>query len=366
MTDPRILLLSVERSTERRERSVTQLRTDDLDFEIVDAVDGALSLPLPRTGEWGPKLKNTEAACYYTHCRAFQRIVDYNWEHAILLEDDFRILHPHQLSGILSSLPSDCDCLFLHHDRWRNPPEPRETVENSRFVKLKDTFHCTTGQAISRRLAEHIIAHRRVCDRPVDHLLSDLAQSEQPKFNFYELTEPIIGLCGWPSLIHSSPTPPIMNEADVPQLYELLRPHIDKHFEAMWYQHRIIGNKDRINIHGSSYVNDALLNVHSGSITIDEQTFFGNEVALHAGTHNPDVRLQARREFPSEGCDIVIGKGVWIASRAMVLGPCRIGDHAVIAAGAVVTGDVPPGTLYGGIPARFIRKLTFDEDTETV
>jgi acetyltransferase-like isoleucine patch superfamily enzyme len=51
-----------------------------------------------------------------------------------------------------------------------------------------------------------------------------------------------------------------------------------------------------------------------------------------------------------------IGNHVWIGARAMVLKGVSIGDGAVIAAGAIVTRDVPPGALAAGVPARVIKK----------
>jgi len=43
---------------------------------------------------------------------------------------------------------------------------------------------------------------------------------------------------------------------------------------------------------------------------------------------------------PKTGRDVVIGRGAWVSSNALVLGPCRIGEHAVVAAASVVTADV--------------------------
>jgi acetyltransferase-like isoleucine patch superfamily enzyme len=42
----------------------------------------------------------------------------------------------------------------------------------------------------------------------------------------------------------------------------------------------------------------------------------------------------------------------------LVLGPCRIGEHAVVAAGSVVRADVPPYTVVGGVPARVLSTIT--------
>ena len=54
--------------------------------------------------------------------------------------------------------------------------------------------------------------------------------------------------------------------------------------------------------------------------------------------------------------DIVIGSDVWIGYEAVILSGVRIGDGAIVAARAVVTRDVPPYTIVGGVPARPIRR----------
>lgn len=58
--------------------------------------------------------------------------------------------------------------------------------------------------------------------------------------------------------------------------------------------------------------------------------------------------------------EVIIGNDVWIGNRAMIMGGVNIGDGAVVAAGAVVTKDVPPYAIVGGIPARII-KYRFDD-----
>ena len=62
--------------------------------------------------------------------------------------------------------------------------------------------------------------------------------------------------------------------------------------------------------------------------------------------------------------DIVIGNDVWIGYDAVILSGVTIGDGAIIGTRAVVTKDVPPYTIVGGVPARQIRKR-FDEETVT-
>jgi virginiamycin A acetyltransferase len=60
--------------------------------------------------------------------------------------------------------------------------------------------------------------------------------------------------------------------------------------------------------------------------------------------------------------DIVIGNDVWIGYEAVILSGVHIGDGAIIATRAVVTKDVPPYTIVGGIPAKAIKKR-FDDAT---
>jgi len=59
-------------------------------------------------------------------------------------------------------------------------------------------------------------------------------------------------------------------------------------------------------------------------------------------------------EVPSSGYDIYIGRGTWIASGAIITGGVKIGDNAIIAAGTVVTRDIPDYAIVAGIPARII------------
>jgi acetyltransferase-like isoleucine patch superfamily enzyme len=56
-----------------------------------------------------------------------------------------------------------------------------------------------------------------------------------------------------------------------------------------------------------------------------------------------------------------IGRGCWIGTGAKVLGPVTIGDNAIVAAGAIVTSDVPSGAIVAGVPARFLRSRELPE-----
>jgi acetyltransferase-like isoleucine patch superfamily enzyme len=120
----------------------------------------------------------------------------------------------------------------------------------------------------------------------------------------------------------------------------------------------VFGPPERVHVAGSAIVNDALLNTVSGSITVGEDAFFGHRVSVLTGTHDVTRRGRERQlAFPEAGRDVIIEEGAWIGSGAIVLGPSRIGAHAVVAAGAVVTGDVAPETIVAGVPARVVRSL---------
>jgi len=127
---------------------------------------------------------------------------------------------------------------------------------------------------------------------------------------------------------------------------------------ALLDTHVVFGDRRRVRIGKSAVVNNALFNVQSGDIEIGESVFFGHNVCLLTGTHDYGKAGGDRVDaVPPAGRDIVVGEGAWIASNATILGPCRIGEHAVVAAGAVVTGDVDAYTVVAGIPARAIKSL---------
>lgn len=65
---------------------------------------------------------------------------------------------------------------------------------------------------------------------------------------------------------------------------------------------------------------------------------------------------------PEKQLDVEIGNDVWIGERVMLIGGIHIADGAVVLAGAVVTKDVPPYAIVGGVPAKIIR-YRYDEET---
>ena len=61
----------------------------------------------------------------------------------------------------------------------------------------------------------------------------------------------------------------------------------------------------------------------------------------------------------------VVGNDVWIGHRVTIIGPVSIGDGAIIAAGSVVTKDIPPCEIWGGVPAKKLKDRFATEDEKT-
>jgi acetyltransferase-like isoleucine patch superfamily enzyme len=120
----------------------------------------------------------------------------------------------------------------------------------------------------------------------------------------------------------------------------------------------IFGDPRRVHRTPTVQIGNARLNVISGDITLEDWAFLGLNVSLLTGTHDYHLFGHDRQHvIPLTGRDIVVKEGAWIASNATVLGPCTIGEHAVVAAGSVVLNDVAPYTVVAGNPARFVRMI---------
>jgi acetyltransferase-like isoleucine patch superfamily enzyme len=118
------------------------------------------------------------------------------------------------------------------------------------------------------------------------------------------------------------------------------------------------GDRKKVHVATTASMANTLFNTAGGHITVGEYTFTSHNVSIITGTHNHGTYLRDRLSvYPDSGNDVSIGNGVWIGANALILGPCNIGNHAVVAAGAVVTSDVPAGAIVAGVPARVIKQL---------
>ncbi len=90
-----------------------------------------------------------------------------------------------------------------------------------------------------------------------------------------------------------------------------------------------------------------------GGVFIGDGCQIGHNVVFATLNHgfSPEDR---KTTYPAP---IVLGKNVWVGSNATLLPGVTIGDNAIVAAGAVVTKDVEPNTVVGGVPARLIKTI---------
>jgi acetyltransferase-like isoleucine patch superfamily enzyme len=110
-----------------------------------------------------------------------------------------------------------------------------------------------------------------------------------------------------------------------------------------------------LSIGANVFINRDVHIVARESVTIGDGCLFGERVSIHDENHvnsDPDVPVtkQGLRSAP-----VHIGSDVWLGANVVVLSGVSIGDRAVVAAGSVVTKDVPAGALAGGVPARVLR-----------
>lgn len=119
---------------------------------------------------------------------------------------------------------------------------------------------------------------------------------------------------------------------------------------------------------------------YPGNLVLGDNVVIGVNASL--GAHSPihighRVRISKDVQIETASLDFLSGpppyrhlskpifieEGAWIGTRSIVLGGVRIGAHSVVAAGSIVTRDVPPRTLVGGMPAKVIRQLPdFEQD----
>lgn len=109
-----------------------------------------------------------------------------------------------------------------------------------------------------------------------------------------------------------------------------------------------------ITIGKNVFINSGCHFQDQGGIEIGDGCLIGHNVVL--ATINHDLYPENKRI--NHYAPIKLGKSVWVGSNSTILPGVTVGDWAVVAAGAVVTRDVPPLTIVGGVPAKVIRTIT--------
>jgi acetyltransferase-like isoleucine patch superfamily enzyme len=111
---------------------------------------------------------------------------------------------------------------------------------------------------------------------------------------------------------------------------------------------------DEIRVGRQVFVNQNCTFYDLGGLDISDDVMIGPNVSIITTGHPLEP---SQRRAATIGKPIVIERGVWIAAGAIIIGGVTVGEHSVVAAGSVVTKDVPANTLVGGNPARVIRSI---------
>ncbi|MBQ8158202.1 MAG: acyltransferase [Prevotella sp.] len=109
----------------------------------------------------------------------------------------------------------------------------------------------------------------------------------------------------------------------------------------------VIGDRTRIGLH----------NTIIGPVTIGSDVNLAQGVVVTALNHNFSIKEETIGNQGVSTAQIIIDDDVWIGANAVILPGVHIGRHSVVAAGAVVTKDVPPRTVVAGVPATVIKNI---------
>lgn len=108
-----------------------------------------------------------------------------------------------------------------------------------------------------------------------------------------------------------------------------------------------------INIGKNVFINHACSFLDMGGITIEDNVLLGPKVNLV--TENHPIDPSKRKSLLCK--PILIKRNAWIGAAATILPGVTIGENSIVAAGAVVSKDVPANTVVGGVPAKFINAI---------
>ena len=145
----------------------------------------------------------------------------------------------------------------------------------------------------------------------------------------------------------------------------------DKYYKSILDIHKsaVIGNcymdDKNISIGEGTYIKSGEIFTGKSFVSIGKYCAIGKNVSIKARTHDlcrPTANSAGERHTVKYS-PIKIGNYIWIGDNVFIREGVSVGDHAVIAANSVVTDDIPPRAIVGGIPAKIIRYNTLLEDS---
>lgn len=127
----------------------------------------------------------------------------------------------------------------------------------------------------------------------------------------------------------------------------------------------IVGNfecttPDNINLKEYIYIGPNNKFYGTGKINIEENVIIGNDVTILTTNHNYEGEL-IPYDSVAINKDVTIHENVWIASNCLILPGVEIGEGAILAGGSVLTKNIPPCEIWGGNPAKFIKKRNIEK-----
>jgi maltose O-acetyltransferase len=109
-------------------------------------------------------------------------------------------------------------------------------------------------------------------------------------------------------------------------------------------------------LEGQVYFNAGCVVLDNARVEIGGGSMFGPGAQILCADHHRDPAR--RRAGIEKALPVTIGRDVWVGSGAILLPGITVGDGAIVAAGAVVSRDVPPGATVAGVPARPVKPRT--------
>lgn len=123
----------------------------------------------------------------------------------------------------------------------------------------------------------------------------------------------------------------------------------------------LVGSYKNLELGNNTEINTGCFLLAKDKIIIGENSTLAYQATILTsanpnGPYNKLVRL-----YPSIKKPVIIGENSWVGARATILPGIRIGNYSIIAAGSVVTKDVPDYTVVAGVPAKVIKQLSSED-----
>lgn len=148
-----------------------------------------------------------------------------------------------------------------------------------------------------------------------------------------------------------------LGNVDIPRAGEMLRGILAEGSHVPeWWAPMSVEYCANLSFGEKCFINTGMTIIDCAPVTVGARTLFGPNCELITVGH-PVQDLEMRRAGWEIAVPITIGESCWFGSRVSVMPGVTIGDRCVIAAGTVVTRDIPDDSLVMGVPGRVVRTL---------